>query len=224
MLEKLKIGERARVEDHYKNVKTIVVGDYHVYLISGTKCRVSHFNMTDGVEPYAVDYSMSEKNKKLVEDAKDMASFVASLPENSGCESNAPEESEESLWADSVSEDSESILKKDVVSDEQRLIEKAVEMTKSRGVGMMTDKNAPYFVQDEFKVTETGELERAVRPFSRNIRIDEFDNFKESHKKRAQTYNASFISCADDYTAYIIDEGKTVCVFYYNTRGLADAA
>ena len=227
VLEKLKIGERARVEDHYNNVKTIVVGDYHVYIISGTKCRVSHFNMTDGVEPYAVDYSsipMSEKNKKLVEDAKDMASFVASLPENSGCESNAPEESEESLWADSVSEDSESILKKDVVSDEQRLIEKAVEMTKSRGVGMMTDKNAPYFVQDEFKVTETGELEHAIRPFSRNIRIDEFDNFKESHKKRAQTYNASFISCADDYTAYIIDEGKTVCVFYYNTRGLADAA
>lgn len=76
---------------------------------------------------------------------------------------------------------------------------------------------------NEFKVTETGELERAVRPFSRNIRIDEFDNFKESHKKRAQTYNASFISCADDYTAYIIDEGKTVCVFYYNTRGLAEA-
>ncbi len=227
VLEKLKNGERMRVEDHYKNAKTIVVGNYHVYLISGTKCRVSHFNMTDGVEPYAVDYSsipMSEKNKKLVEDAKDMASFVASLPENSGCESNAPEESEESLWADSVSEDSESILEKDVVSDEQRLIEKAVEMTKSRGVGMMTEKNAPYFVQDEFKVTETGELERAVRPFSRNIRIDEFDNFKESHKKRAQTYNASFISCADDYTAYIIDEGKTVCVFYYNATGMAAAA
>ncbi len=39
---------------------------------------------------------------------------------------------------------------------------------------------------NEFKVTETGELERAVRPFSRNIRIDEFDNFNESHKKRAQ--------------------------------------
>ncbi len=32
---------------------------------------------------------------------------------------------------------------------------------------------------NEFKVTETGELERAVRPFSRNIRIDEFDKGKQ---------------------------------------------
>lgn len=227
VLEKLKNGERMRVEDHYKNAKTIVVGNYHVYLLSGTKCLVSHFNMTDGVEPYVVDYSsmpIPEECKKEVEEAEWLADYVATLPENTNCESKENEESEKSLWADSVSKDSESILKKDVVSDEQRLIEKAVEMTKSRGVGMMTDKNAPYFVQDEFKVTETGELERAVRPFSRNIRIDEFDSFKESHKKRAQTYNASFISCADDYTAYIIDEGKTVCVFYYNARGLADAA
>ncbi len=34
-------------------------------------------------------------------------------------------------------------------------------------------------------------------------------SFKESHRKRAQTYNASYVSCADDYTAYIIDEGKS---------------
>jgi len=31
----------------------------------------------------------------------------------------------------------------------------------------------------------------------RNIRLDEFDSFKESHRKRAQTYNASYVSCAD---------------------------
>ena len=89
---------------------------------------------------------------------------------------------------------------------------------------MMTDRNAPFFVQDEFKVTEAGELERAGRPFSRNIRIDEFDTFKESHRKRAQTYNASYVSCTEDYTAYIIDGGKTVCVFYYNTTGMAAEA
>lgn len=227
VLEKLKLVEPMRVDNHYKNAKTVVVGNYHVYILSGTKCRVSHFNMTDGVEPYVIDSSsmpIPKEYKDVVEEAKYLEPAMASLPENTSCESSENEESEKSLWADSVSEDSESILKKDVVSDEQRLIEKAVEMTKSRGVGMMTDKNAPYFVQDEFKVTETGELERAVRPFSRNIRIDEFDSFKESHKKRAQTYNASFISCADDYTAYIIDEEKTVCVFYYNARGLADAA
>ena len=50
----------------------------------------------------------------------------------------------------------------------------------------------------------------------RNIRLDEFDSFKESHRKRAQTYNASYVSCADDYIAYIIDGGKTVCVYIYN--------
>lgn len=218
VLEKLKMGERARVEDHYKNVKTIVVGDYHVYLISGTKCRVSHFNMTDGVEPYVTDYTntpIPKEYKEQVESAKNSMSFMASLPENTICESNEDEESEEPLWVDSASEDSGAILEKDVVSDEQRLIETAVEMTKSRGVGMLTDKNSPYFIQDEFKVTDTGELQRTLRPFSRNIRIDEFDSFKESHKKRAQTYNASYVSCTDDYTAYIIDGGKTVCVYIY---------
>ena len=218
VLEKLKIGERARVEDHYKNVKTIVDGSYHVYLISGTKCRVSHFNMADGVEPYVIDYSsmpIPMECKEQIEDAEYWQSVMASLPENTGCESNEHEESEESLWTDSTPEDSIPTPQDDVVSEEQRLIEKAVEMAKSRGVGMMTDGNAPYFVQDEFKVTETGELERAIRPFSRNIRLDEFDTFKESHKKRAQTYNASFVSCTDDYTAYITDGGKRVCVYIY---------
>lgn len=80
---------------------------------------------------------------------------MASLPENTSCESSENEESEKSLWADPVPEESGSIPEKEAVSSEQRLIEAAVEMTKSRGVGMMTDKNAPYFVQDEFKVSDT---------------------------------------------------------------------
>ena len=226
VLEKLKMGERARVEDHYKNVKTIVVGDYLVYLISGTKCRVSHFNMTDGVEPYVTDYTntpIPKEHKEQVESAKNSKSFMASLPDNTICESNEDDESEEPLWADSASDDSGAILEKGVVSDEQCLIEMAVDMTKSRGVGMLTDKNSPYFIQDEFNVTDTGELQRKLRPFSRNIRIDEFDSFKEIHKKRAQTYNASYVSCTDDYTAYIIDGGKTVCVFYYNPKDKAEA-
>lgn len=221
-LENLKTIERMRMEDRYKNVKTVEVGDYNVYLISGVKLQVTHFNKTDGVEPYVLDYSQVPKEViKMQEDANYLESVVASLPENTSCESNEIEEDGDALWGEPASGDSGSIPKKDVVSDEQRLIEKAVEMAKSRGVGMMTDRNAPYFVQDEFKVTETGELERAGRPFSRNIRIDEFDNFKESHRKRAQTYNASYVACADDYTAYIIDGGKTVCVFYYNTTGMA---
>lgn len=227
VLEKLKLVEPMRVEDHYKNAKTVVVGNYHVYILSGKKCRVSHFNMTDSVEPYVVDYSkmpIPEECKKVIEDAKWWADYVASLPENTNCESKENEEGADALWEEPASGDSGSIHEKDEVSEEQRLIEKAVEMAKSRGVGMMTDGNAPYFVQDEFNVTETGELERAIRPFSRNIRLDELDSFKESHRKRAQTYKASYVSCADDYTAYIIDEGKTVCVFYYNTKGLAATA
>ena len=227
VLEKLKLVEPKRVEDHYKNAKTVVLGNYHVYILSGTKCRISHFNMADGVEPYVADNSIMpifKEYKKEIENAKDLASFVTSLPANTDCESNVNEESEETLWADSTSENTSSIQEKDVVSDEQRLIETAVEMTKSRGVGMMTDKTAPYFVQDEFKVTDAGELQRTIRPFSRNIRVDEFDSFKESHRKRAQTYNASYVSSTDDYTAFIIDGGKTVCVFYYNTKGMADAA
>lgn len=223
-LENLKTIERMRMEDRYKNVKTVVVGDYYVYLISRGKLQVTHFNKTDGVEPYVLDYSkVPAEVIKMQDEAKYWESFMASLPENTNCESKENEEGADALWEEPASGDSGSLQEKDVVSEEQRLIEKAVEMAKSRGVGMMTDGNAPYFVQDEFNVTETGELKRANRPFSRNIRLDELDSFKESHRKRAQTYKASYVSCADDYTAYIIDGGKTVCVFYYNATGMAAA-
>lgn len=218
-LEKLKATERMRIEEHYKNVKTVVVGDYYVYIISGVKCQVSHFNMTDGVEPYVADYSSVPREfKEQVEEAEFLQSLQESAPEVSICDAKEIEEGADalSLWEEPAAGDSASIQEKGEVSEEQRLIEKAVEMAKSRGVGMMTDGNAPYFVQDEFNVTETGELERAIRPFSRNIRLDELDSFKESHRKRAQTYKASYVSCADDYTAYIIDGGKTVCVYIYN--------
>lgn len=216
-LEKLKATERMRIEEHYKNVKTVVVGDYYVYIISGVKCQVSHFNMTDGVEPYVADYSSVPREfKEQVEEAECLQSLLESAPEVSICDAKEIEEGADALWEEPATGDSASIQEKGEVSEEQRLIEKAVEMAKSRGVGMMTDGNAPYFVQDEFNVTETGELERAIRPFSRNIRLDELDSFKESHRKRAQTYKASYVSCADDYTAYIIDGGKTVCVYIYN--------
>ena len=216
-LENLKTIERMRMENRYKNVKTVVVGDYYVYLISRGKLQVTHFNKTEGVEPYVLDYSkVPAEVIKMQDEAKYWESFMASLPENTSCESKEIEEGADALWEEPASGDSGSIQEKDVVSDEQRLIEKAVEMAKSRGVGMMTDGNAPYFIQDEFNVTEAGELKRAIRPFSRNIRLDELDSFKESHRKRAQTYKASYVSCADDYTAYIIDGGRTVCVYIYN--------
>ena len=139
VLEKLKLVEPMRVEDHYKNAKTVVVGNYHVYILSGKKCRVSHFNMTDSVEPYVVDYSkmpIPEECKKVIEDAKWWADYVASLPENTNCESKENEEGADALWEEPASGDSGSIHEKDEVSEEQRLIEKAVEMAKSRGVGI----------------------------------------------------------------------------------------
>lgn len=220
-IDNMKMIKRMRMEDRYKHVKIVEVGDYTVYLISGMKIQVTHFNKSDGVEPYVMDYSkLPEEYKKMVdkeiEDAEWWQSVMESLPESSIDENPQKEDSASSLWVDSTPDNTESDSGKDVESEEKRLIETAVEMTKSRGVGMMTDKNAPYFVQDEFKVNDEGVLERTVRPFSRNIRIDEFDSFRESHRKRAQTYNASYVSCTDDYTAYIIDGGKTVCVYIYN--------
>lgn len=227
-IDNMKLIKRMRMEDRYKHVKIVEVGDYTVYLLSGTKIQVDYFNKSDGVEPYVMDYSkLPEEYKKMVdkeiEDAEWWQSVMESLPESSIDENPQKEDSASSLWVDSTPDNTESDSGKDVESEEKRLIDTAVEMTKSRGVGMMTDQNAPYFVQDEFKVTDAGELERTVRPFSRNIRTDEFDSFKESHRKRAQTYNASYVSCTDDYTAYIIDGGKTVCVFYYNPTGMAAA-
>lgn len=238
VLEKLKLVGPMRIEDRYRNSKTVVVGDYHVYILSRTKCRVAHYNMTDGVEPYEIDYSnmpIPEEYKEEIENAKFWESALDSASEELACKTNENEESEDSLWDPEIDEwgpvpkkdvvsDDQRLIEKNVVSDEQRLIEKAVEMTKSGGVGMMTDKNAPYYVQNEFKISDTGDLLPAIRPFSRNIRIDEIESFKDSHKKRAQTYNASYVTCTDDYTAYIIDDGKTVCVFYYNTKGMSVTA
>lgn len=35
------------------------------------------------------------------------------------------------------------------------------------------------------------------------------------HKRRAQSYNASFLVANNDYTAYISNEGKNISVYLY---------
>ena len=104
-------------------------------------------------------------------------------------------------------------------------IQKAVEMTKSLPLSAGTDNNAPYFVQREFSITESGDVVPTARPFSKNVSgEDELAGHRRSHRRFAKTMKASIIVSTDDYTAYIWNEGKYITVFYYNTRGLSDAA
>lgn len=101
----------------------------------------------------------------------------------------------------------------------------AVEMTKSLPLNDETDNNAPYFVQRDFIITGSGDIVPKDRPFSQNVKDnDEFNGFRNKHRKFAKTMKASAVVSTDEYTAYIWNEGKYITVFYYNTRGLADAA
>lgn len=101
----------------------------------------------------------------------------------------------------------------------------AVEMTKSLPLSDGTDNNAPYFVQREFIITESGDVVPRARPFSKNVSgEDELAGHRRSHCRFAKTMKASAVVSTDEYTAYIWNEGKNITVFYYNTRGLADAA
>lgn len=102
---------------------------------------------------------------------------------------------------------------------------KAVEMTKSLPINEGTDNDAPYFVQRDFIITGSGDVVPKDRPFSQNVKDDnEFNGFRNKHRKFAKTMKASAVISTDEYTAYIWNEGKYITVFYYNTRGLADAA
>lgn len=209
VLETIKTSEGMHMKDKYKNVEIINVDDYVVYLLSSRKCQVSRFSIANGVEPYVADHSsipIPEEIRKEVEFYKDLDSFIDSNYKESNGHNSAANET-----ADTVPEE-----KVDVCSDAQGLIEKAVELTKSRGVGSFTNPNAPYLIQDEFKVKEDGYLERVCRPFSRNICPEEIESMREKDKKRAQTYNAIYVSSADDYTAYICNGGKSINVYYYN--------
>lgn len=104
---------------------------------------------------------------------------------------------------------------------EDALISKAVDVAKSMSVGKVVDDKAPYFTKCEFSIGDDKELVEG-RPFARNIDTDKLEGIKESHKRCAETYKASYVSCGADYTAYIYNEGKSVCVYCYHCNEAND--
>lgn len=104
---------------------------------------------------------------------------------------------------------------------EDNLITKAVEKVKSMAVGKVVNTNAPYFTKCELSVEDNDTLGEG-RPFARNIDVDKLEGIKESHKRCAETYKASYVSCGTDYTAYIYNEGKSVCVYCYHCNEAND--
>lgn len=119
----------------------------------------------------------------------------------------------------------ESVIKEMFSPVENPLISKGVEMTKSLPVGDGTDANAPFFIQCEFSVIGDGELLPKGKPFSKNVsNEEELVKLRRNHMRFAKTMKAINPISTKDYTAYIWNEGRNLSVFYYNTRGLADAA
>lgn len=116
---------------------------------------------------------------------------------------------------------------KDITLDakEQDIVDRAVEMTKSLQVGNGTDANNPYFIQCEFSIVGDGALILKGKPFSKNVSDkQELVKLRRNHSRFAKTMKAINPVSTDNYTAYVWNEGKNLSVFYYNTRGLADAA
>ena len=94
---------------------------------------------------------------------------------------------------------------------------KAVEMTKSLPINDGTDNDAPYFVQRDFIITGSGDVVPKDRPFSQNVKDDnEFNGFRNKHRKFAKTMKARQCVSTDKYTAFIGNDGKTLTVYYYN--------
>lgn len=104
------------------------------------------------------------------------------------------------------------------VITEQGYIDKAVEFAKEKAKPHRHIKDmtpSPRFIQDEFSINEFGEVKRSARRFSQKIKNNEFDKYREIHKRRAQSYNASYLVANNDYTAYISNEGRNISVYLY---------
>ncbi len=135
-----------------------------------------------------------------------------------------PEEQKLSTRDTTVKEESSLVLN-DSSSTVNPLILKAVEMTKSLQVGNGTNVNDPYFIQCEFSVVGDGELIQKGKPFSKNVSDEEeLVKLRRNHLRFAKTMKAINPVSTENYTAYVWNDGKNLSVFYYNTRGLADAA
>lgn len=98
-------------------------------------------------------------------------------------------------------------------------------MTKSLPLGNGTDNNAPYFVQREFLITESGDVVPKARPFSKNVSgDDELAGHKRSHCRFAKAMKANATVSTDNYTAFTWNNGNNLTVFYYNTNTKAETA
>ena len=124
-----------------------------------------------------------------------------------------------------VKKKTDAVAKDNTTPEINPIIAKAVEMTKALQVGNGTDVNAPYFVQCELSIIGEGELIQKGKPFSKNIRGDEeLAKLRKNHQRFAKTMRAINPVYTDDFTAFIWNEGKSLTVFYYNTRDKMAAA
>jgi hypothetical protein len=96
------------------------------------------------------------------------------------------------------------------------VIIKATEMTRALPVSKGTDVNTPYYIQQEYVITKDGDLFPEGKSFSTNISIDTLEKNKSSHRKLASAMKASALVCEKDFTAYIRNGGKNVCVYSYH--------
>lgn len=98
------------------------------------------------------------------------------------------------------------------------LIEKAVERTKILEINGGTDVKAPYYIQQDYIIPQEKELLTNGASFCFHFSLDSLDKYKALHRKYARAMKATQILSADDYTAFIWNGGKNVCVYYYNVR------
>lgn len=107
--------------------------------------------------------------------------------------------------------------KKSPTTIEDPIISKAVDMTKTLPLENEAGDSTPYFVQRDFIISGDNEVVPKGRPFVKHIGGDaEVAGLQKRHCKFAKTMKARQIESADDYTAYIWNDGKTLTVYYYN--------
>lgn len=96
------------------------------------------------------------------------------------------------------------------------VIIKAVEMTRALPVSKGIDVNTPYYVQQEYVISNDGGLFPDGKTFSTNFSIDTLDKKQASNRKLARAMNASALVSGNDYTAFIWNDGKNVRVYSYH--------
>ena len=96
------------------------------------------------------------------------------------------------------------------------VIIKATEVSRALPVSKGTNINTPYYVQQDYVISNDGGLFPDGKTFSTNISIDTLDKNKASHRKLARAMKASALVSGNDYTAFIWNDGKNVRVYSYH--------